>query len=310
MPRQPHVRLGWLSLLLPALLFTTFGPATASTGQTTAPAAASSTAAHACAPVVPLDRTDFPNRPRIDNRFLPLVPGMQYVLEGFVIGDDGLRHPHRVETTVTDLTKVIDGVRTLVVFDRDIQDGVLTESEIFFVAQDHDGTVWLLGEYPEEYANGELTGAPSTWLSGVPHATAGIAMQARPRLGARTYLQGLAPEIRFEDCARVFQTGQHVCVPVGCYDHVLVTDEFAPLDPAGGHQRKLYAPGVGLVRVTAASGVDPETLELTSAERLCRSAFSKIREQAQKQDGRGYRVAREVYGDTAPAKDTLDAHTC
>lgn len=50
-----------------------------------------------------------------------------------------------------DLTKVIDGVRTIVLFDVDVQDGKVIESELFFVAQDRDGIVWTLGEYPEEY---------------------------------------------------------------------------------------------------------------------------------------------------------------
>ena len=37
-------------------------------------------------------------------------PGIQYVFEGAANRGHG-REPHRVITTVTDLTKVIDGVR-------------------------------------------------------------------------------------------------------------------------------------------------------------------------------------------------------
>ena len=327
MVRRPHFRSAWLSVLIPpALVVTTLtamGPARAAVGQATTPATAASTtpisglaaaaASTACGVGVPrLERRDFPNQPRIDNRFSPLVPGMQFVLDGFVIGDDGLHHPHRIVTTVTDLTKVIDGVRTLVVQDKDFQDGVLQEQEIFFVAQDGDGKVWTFGEYPEEYdENGKLTGAPSTWLSGVQDARAGIAMLGHPRTGTPTYVQGLAPQVDFLDCATVVQTGlQHVCVPVGCFNDVLVTDEFAPLDPAGGHQRKFYAPGVGVIRVTAASGADPETLELTKAEKLCKAAFSKIRTEVVKQDRRAYHVAKDVYRGTDPVKDTIDARTC
>jgi hypothetical protein len=318
MHRRPHWRSAWLSVLIPPALalatLTATGPARAAVGQTAAPSVAPLSAVAAstsCGRVPRLDRSDFPSQPRIDNRFYPLVPGMQFVLDGFVVGDDGLQHPHRIETTVTDLTKVIDGVRTIVILDKDFQDGELQEQEIFFVAQDHDGAVWTLGEYPEEYENAKLTGAPSSWLSGVQGARAGIAMLAHPRIGTPTYVQGLAPQVDFLDCATVFQTGQqHVCVPVGCFDNVLVTDEFAPLDPAGGHQRKFYAPGVGVVRVTAAAGVDPETLQLTRAQKLCKGAFAKIREQVVKQDRRGYHVAKDVYGDTPPVKDTLDAKTC
>jgi hypothetical protein len=246
----------------------------------------------------------------VDNRFYPLVPGTRSVLDGFVIGDDGLHHPHRIETTVTDLTKVIDGVRTLVVYDVDLEDGQLTESELFFEAQDRDGTVWLLGEYPEQYDGGKLSGAPTTWIASVAGASAGIAMPARSRVGDPTYLQGLARAVGFEDCATTHQTGQRTCVPVRCYDRVLVTDEYGPLDPASGHQRKFYAPGVGTVRVTAADGVDPETLALVRSERLCEQAFASLRDQALLQDQRGYGVVPRTYGGTPHAKRSLDADLC
>jgi hypothetical protein len=122
------------------------------------------------------------------------------------------------------------------------------------------------------------------------------------------YLQGIAPEVDFKDCASVFTTGEkHVCVPVACYDKVLETDEFAPLDPAGGHQHKLSAPGIGVIRVAAAGGVDPETLTLISAKRLCKADFTEIRQQALDQDARAYTVAPDVFAGAAHAKDTIDS---
>lgn len=227
-----------------------------------------------------------------------------------MVAEDGTSHPHRIATVVTDLTKVVDGVRALVVFDVDFQDGEVIESELFFVAQREDGSVWTLGEYPEEYENGRLAGAPSTWISGTAGARAGIAMLAHPRVGTPTYLQGLGPDVGFKDCATVFRTDQRTCGPIRCYDDVLVTDEFAPLDPQGGHQRKFYAPGVGVVRVAAAGGVDPEALQLTRAAKLCAHEFAQVRRQVLAQDNRGYRVARDVYSATTRAQRTLSAETC
>ena len=82
-----------------------------------APAVAARTSAPAtlpdCHPAVPFDRSDFPRHPRIDNRFLPLVPGTRTVLSGTVLGDDGKLHPHRIVSIASGVTKVIDGVRTL-----------------------------------------------------------------------------------------------------------------------------------------------------------------------------------------------------
>jgi hypothetical protein len=303
-----HLRSAWLSVLvLPGLLLAASTPAAAGGVRQAAPAAAA--AATNCSPL-PLKPKRFPGTPKIDNRFSPLVPGMQFFLDGVVIADDGTSHPHRIATTVTDLTKVIDGVRTIVMFDVDIQDGQVQESELFFVAQRDDGSIWTLGEYPELYTNGVLTGAPSTWISGIAGARAGTAMLAHPRTGTPTYLQGLSTRVGFQDCATVFQTGQRTCVPLKCYDGVLVVDEFAPNDPLGGHQRKFYAPGVGAVRVAAAGGVDPEALQLTRAAKLCPPDFAKVRAQVLAQDSRGYRVSPDVYAKTPHASRTLRADTC
>jgi len=289
---------------LPGLMLGMAPPAAAAPS----PAAAAVIAAD-CSPQR-LMRAHFPASPTIDNRFYPLSPGMQFFLDGSVIAEDGSVHPHRISTTVTDLTKMVDGVRALVMFDVDIQDGVVVESELFFVSQRDDGSVWTLGEYPEEYENGVLTGAPSTWIAGTDRARAGIAMLANPVVGTPTYLQGFAPKIGFKDCATVVATGERVCVKTGCYNDVVETDEFAPLDPEGGHQRKFNAPGVGVVKVAAAGGIDPEALQLTKAAKLCPGAFANVRKQVLAQDARGYQVAASVYGATTPADRTFQAETC
>jgi hypothetical protein len=49
----------------------------------------------------------------VENRAFPLVPGTQFVYRGKII-EGGASTPHSVVFTVTDLTKVVDGVRTVV----------------------------------------------------------------------------------------------------------------------------------------------------------------------------------------------------
>lgn len=313
MSRQRRARTTWLgALIVPALLVATSAVAAAAAGGGSAkPAGGSAAGSAACGPVPVLDATTFPGSPAITNTFQPMVPGTQFLLDGVVVDKSGASHPHRIQTTVTDLTKVLDGVRTLVIHEQDIQDGQLQESELYFVSQDRNGAIWTLGEYPEEYSGGKLTGAPASWLSGVAGGHAGIAMQGNPQTGTPVYRQGFAPSVGFEDCASVVQTGQHVCNGTTCYDNVLVTDEFAPNAPSDGHQRKYYAPGIGTVKVGAASGVDPETLTLTSASKLCAAAFGQIRQQAIAQDGRSSSVAKKVYSGAPAAAQTLTAQlTC
>src|SRR3712207_8751338 len=48
--------------------------------------------------------------------------------------------------------------------------------------------------------------------------------------------------------ARVYKMNQQTCVPVDCYENVLVTEELNPSEP-GAYQLKYYAPDVRNVRV-------------------------------------------------------------
>jgi hypothetical protein len=194
------------------------------------------------------ERARFDDPTNIDNRWLPLKPGTQFVYEGSAIVEEEGRQSRRVVTTVTDLTKVIDGVRALVIWERDYTAGKLSEPEIAFFAQDNAGNVWLLGEYPEEYEDGKFDKAPA-WISGQEGARAGISMKAEQRLDAPSYAQGYAPPpVDFDDRARVYKMNQQTCVPVDCYENVLVSEEFNPSEP-GSYQLKYYAPDVGNVRV-------------------------------------------------------------
>jgi hypothetical protein len=220
--------------------------------------------------------------------------------------DEEGRQTRRVVTTVTDLSKVIDGVRTLVIWERDFTAGQLSEPELAFFAQDNAGNVWLVGEYPEEYENGEFDKAPA-WISGQKGARAGITMKAEPQLGVPDYAQGFAPPpADFTDRARVYKTHQQTCTPVECYENVLVTEEFNPDEP-GASQLKYYAQGVGNVRVgwRGAKEEEKETLELVELNHLDPEALAKVRREALEMDERAYERSSEVYRETPPAEHTL-----
>jgi len=263
-------------------------------------AAAPVNPAPACKPLTRFERDDFPRRPKVANPWNPLVPGMQLIMEGRANRGGGLL-PHRTILTVTDLTKVIDGVRTVVLLDQDYNQGRLSEAELAFHAQDDAGNVWNLGEYPEIYAGGQFRGAPDTWIAGMAGATAGVIMRAHPRLETSSYRQGRAPRIEFYDCASVLRTGQRACVPSRCYDRVLVTDEWSPLDPESGHQRKYYAPGIGNIKITAVGDPEGETLVLVSVAHIGAAALAAARAKALTMDRRAYRVSA-VYRQTPPAE--------
>jgi hypothetical protein len=114
-----------------------------------------------CNLISPFNSSNFPNSPNVNNPLLSYVPGTEFVLDGRVnVGGQPLAH--QVILIVTDLTKVIHGVRTMILWDRDFNTGVLTESELAFHAQDNAGNIWNLGEYPAQYVGGTFTEAPDT----------------------------------------------------------------------------------------------------------------------------------------------------
>lgn len=248
------------------------------------------------------DRGKFTRPTEITNTWFPLEPGTQFVYTG-QINQDGERVEHRVVFTVTDLTKTIDGVRSVVLYDVDHNEGKVVEAELAFHAQDDDGNVWNMGEYPEEYEDGEFTGAPDTWITGLAGARAGVLMRAAPRVGTSNYLQGWAPAINFADTARVHRAGVRTCVPVDCYDNVLVTDEWNPDEP-DSHQYKHYAPGVGNIRADfgGTKETEKEVLLLVKVGQLDPRALAQVRKTALALDKRAYTSTKDLYRHTPPAQ--------
>jgi hypothetical protein len=245
-----------------------------------------------------LDPKDFDGRSTIiDHAWWPLTPGTRLTYDGFHI-EDGKPIAHSVVDTVTDLTKVINGVRVLVNLEEDYSDGRLIEQEIAFHAQDKDGNVWHLGQYRETYDDTQLVGG-SVWFVGYPEgAKAGIRMTAQPRIGT-TYSQGFAPApFYWTDRSRVSQMGQETEVPAGTYKDVMVIEEWDAETPEGVFQLKYYAKGVGIVRI-GFKGPDPEQEEvvLVKVEQLSAEELAKARDRALKIDERGY-----LYQHTSPAE--------
>ena len=145
-------------------------------------------------------------------------------------------------------------------------------------------------------------GAPSTFISGIDKARAGIAMQAEPHRNTPAYVQAYAPTVDFLDCGDVKYKHLNVCVPTGCYDDVMVIDEFNPLEPpSAGHQRKFYSAGTGLIKVTAVGGEDQEFMDLVKITRLTSAVLDRINTRALELDSRGYTVSKDVYAKTPRA---------
>jgi hypothetical protein len=236
----------------------------------------------------------------IDNPWMPLKPGTRFVYDGTTIEDDGTAVPHRIEIHVTDLTKVIGGVRSLATWDLDFSDGELVEAELAFFAQDSAGNVWRMGEYPEEYDAGKVIASP-TWMHGFEDARAGIMMPGNPKLGTPDYSQGWGPAVGWTDRAKVDQMVPKLCVKAGCHENVVVMAETSEAEP-NAHQLKSYARGVGNVKTgwRGAGEKTKETLELVKVEQLDAKGMADVRAKALALEKSGYQRSKTVYAHTPP----------
>ncbi len=247
------------------------------------------------------DSANFTDPTTIDNPWLPFVAGTQWTFEGSATVD-GERIKRRVVNTTTDLVKVINGTRAVMNYELDYDSGELVEAELAFFVQDDDGTIWHLGQYPEEYEDGKIVES-KTWLAGFEDAKAGITMLADPRLATPSYSEGWGPKVGWTDRARVFEVGSKTCVRAGCYTGVLVIDEFNRDEP-DAHQLKYYASGVGGIRVgwAGTNEEEQETLELVKVVHLAPDALAKARAAALAQEARAYVRSKDLYGQTEPAQ--------
>jgi hypothetical protein len=192
-----------------------------------------------------LDRSGFTTR--IDNRYWPMEPGAKWVYRE--MGENG--RELRVEVTVTNRTKMVDGVRARVVRDVVALEGRLIEETDDWYAQDRAGNVWYLGERTREYRDGKVETTEGSWQSGVDGAQAGVVMPARPAPGLRYRQEHYAGHA--EDRCEVIGIDQQAVVPSGRFSRVLVTEDTNALD-RGAQEHKYYALGVGPVLTVSKGG--------------------------------------------------------
>jgi hypothetical protein len=240
------------------------------------------------------NRKDFGEPVGDANKWLPLVPGNQSVRDGTLFrGSRELRHRRRI--TITDVQKVVNGVRTVLVLDQDIDAGQVAEQAVDYLAQDKHGNVWYLGSYTEAYEGGQFVNATDAWLAGVNGATAGVFMMAKPKVGMPGYVQARIPgkEILTAEVAKV---GERKCVPFRCF-----ADALAILE--AGNEFKIYAPGVGHIATEPNyAGGEQEKEALINVIQLTPKGLAEISAQALKLDQHARTVAPQIFGSSAKAK--------
>lgn len=205
-----------------------------------------------------LNAKDFSTK--IDNRYYPLPVGWTWIYKGIKEGK-----PQIDRVTVTTRTKrVAEGITARAITDvSKTPGGKLLEKTTDYYAQDSHGDVWYFGENTAAYLpNGKIDRSGS-WQAGVKDAEPGIVMLANPQIPdayRQEYQKGNA-----EDTAWIVNRGTSITVPFGTLHNVLTSLEFARIEP-NVVDKKVYAPGIGIVLETAVAG-PPEVAKLVSLKK-------------------------------------------
>jgi hypothetical protein len=201
---------------------------------------------------IPFSPANFSEPLDIDNVYFPLVPGTTWTYKAET--SDGCE----VDVmTVTNQTRVIDGVTTRVVHDQVFEGdtcttapSALAENTFDYYAQDNAGNVWYMGEDTFECEGaGHCTSGEGAWIAGVSGAQPGIIMLASPRSGD-SYKQEFLPGVA-EDQALVTAVGVTAKMTRedafrSSYSNCIVTKEWTVLE-RGAIEFKTYCPNIGIV---------------------------------------------------------------
>jgi len=181
----------------------------------------------------------------VSNPYFPLVPGTTMTF----LEQDG-REKRENKVTVLRDTKIVMGVKCLVIHDTVTLNGALLEETLEYYAQDKEGAVWLFGEASKEFKSFGRVDMTGSWEAGVNGAQPGIVMPARPKVGDRYRQQYMANVA--EDIGQITALNESVTVPAGAYGGCLKTREWSMLESVTS--KKWYAKGVGLVRSESTDG--------------------------------------------------------
>jgi hypothetical protein len=236
------------------------------------------------------DPKDFGDPIGGQNSWYPLVPGTQTLRDGSINRGSRKLH-HQLRVTVTDITKTVNGVKTVAVLDQDIDSGQVGEASLDYLAQDKFGNVWYLGSYTEIYEGGQFVNAVDAWLTPKKGARPGVWMMADPQEGMK-YVE--AHNSRETIRAEVSKVGEKKCVDYDCFKSLVILED--------GSEFKYFGPGVGHIATEPNySGGEQEKEELVNVVKLTPKGLAEFSAEALKLDKHARKESR-VFANSDAAK--------
>ncbi len=236
------------------------------------------------------DPKDFGDPIGGQNSWYPLVPGTQTLRDGSINRGSRKLH-HQLRVTVTDVTKTVNGVKTVAVLDQDIDSGQVGEASLDYLAQDKFGNVWYLGSYTEIYEGGQFVNAVDAWLTPKKGARPGVWMMADPKEGMK-YVE--AHNSRETIRAEVSKVGEKKCVDYDCFKSLVILED--------GSEFKYFGPGVGHIATEPNySGGEQEKEELVNVVKLTPKGLAEFSAEALKLDKHA-RKESKVFANSDAAK--------
>ena len=168
--------------------------------------------------------------------YFVMEPGYQTILES----DDT-----KLQITVLDETKTVDGVETRIIEEREWKDGKLYEvSKNYFAMCEQTKDVFYFGEDVDFYEDGKVVKHDGSWLAGVDGNKAGLMMSGSPKVGMK-YMQEVAPDIAM-DRAEIISLDEVCDTPAGKFAKCMKVKEGTALNVLET-EYKYHAPAIGLV---------------------------------------------------------------
>jgi hypothetical protein len=171
------------------------------------------------------------------NDYFVLEPGHQLVLE---------HGSTRMQITVLDQTKVINGVTTRVVEELEWDKGQLSEvSRNYYAICEQTRDVLHFGEDVDVYQNGKFLKHEGTWLAGTNGNQPGLVIAGSPKLNMK-YYQEIAPGVTLNR-GEIVSLTETCKTAAGTFTKCMKVRGTSGMD-SKKLEYKYYAPKIGLVQ--------------------------------------------------------------